>query len=445
VRRRGDTTLKNAPVEYKCMWRRIGRALQIGGVALCVAYFLVTAATAPPLHAGEESPEVLVGAMGAGWDGTVTQYDADGIVWRHTTRGSHNDVQRINESAVLATVTVPKGDCGRFADCDHTGVQILRTGGDRPRVAWEWTFPVKTARNSEVHDAELLPDGDVVLADMDRERLLRVDRETEEIVWEWHASEFYDPPAEPLDRDWLHINDIDRLGPGRYLVSVRNANQVLVVERGRGVVDVINRDDGGDDGSCQRGPWLADSDGDGDVRCGDPAVFANQHNPQWLGPGRVLVADSGNDRVVELREGADGNWSVVWTVERANGVALKWPRDADRLRSGQTVIADTWNRRVVSVRPNGSVAWSHDAPPRVYEADVGGREYPAGPPVSRSGTVTETTGQPLGLSETLYTAVRTQVGLPYWVSSWHVTVVLAGGVLVLAGTVLRRLAARREE
>jgi hypothetical protein len=349
------------------MWRRIGRALQIGGVALCVAYFLVTAATAPPLHAGEESPEVIVGAMGAGWDGTVTQYDADGIVWQHTTRGSHNDVQRINESAVLATVTVPKGDCGRFADCDHTGVQILRTDGDRPRVAWEWTFPVKTARNSEVHDAELLADGDVVIADMDRERLLRVDRETEEVVWEWNASEFYDPPAEPLERDWLHINDVDRLGPGRYLVSVRNANQLLVVERGRGVVDVINRDDGGDDGSCLRGPWLADSDGDGDVRCGDPAVFANQHNPQWLGPGRVLVADSGNDRVVELREGADGNWSVVWTGG--------WSRSGPTARSrGHTTP------RPVSTRPTSAGGSTRPARPSRGPGPSPGR------PASRSGS-----------------------------------------------------------
>ena len=62
------------------------------------------------------------------------------------------------------------------------------------------------------------------------------------VTWQGNASSFYDSPADPMTTDWLHINDVDVIEEGRYLVSIRNANQLVIVERGAGVVDVINED-----------------------------------------------------------------------------------------------------------------------------------------------------------------------------------------------------------
>jgi hypothetical protein len=115
----------------------------------------------------------------------------------------------------------------------------------------------------------------------------------------------------------------------------------------------------------------------------------HQHNPQWLGPGRVLVADSENDRIVELHRTDDG-WTEAWTLTRAGGLRLQWPRDADRLPNGNTLVTDSLNRRIFEVTPDGEVTWSYATPLIPYEADpmpdgeVAGAYGPAG--VSSTGS-----------------------------------------------------------
>jgi hypothetical protein len=222
------------------------------------------------------------------------------------------------------------------------------------------------------------------MSDMEYERIFTV--RDGNVTWEWNASSFYDAPQDPTTTDWLHINDVDVIGDGRYLVSVRNANQLLIIERGVGVTEVINEDTtDSNDGNCRKSGQLADYDDDGDVRCGDPDVLNHQHNPQWLGENAVLVADSENDRIVELHKTEDGNWEPVWTLDRAGGVELNWPRDADRLPNGNTLITDTLNRRLVEVNKTGRVVWSVQTERIPYEADrlpvgesVGGPRYESG-------------------------------------------------------------------
>ncbi|WP_049900966.1 hypothetical protein [Halococcus agarilyticus] len=111
-----------------------------------------------------------------------------------------------------------------------------------------------------------LPGGEFLLTDMEYERLLTV-APNGTVTWQWNASGLYDAPPDPTTTDWLHINDVDRIGPDRYLVSVRNANQRLIVQRGEGVVEVVNEDTDDRDARCTNGdpsqPWgqLADDDG----------------------------------------------------------------------------------------------------------------------------------------------------------------------------------------
>ncbi|MFC7135595.1 aryl-sulfate sulfotransferase [Halobaculum litoreum] len=197
-------------------------------------------------------------------------------------------------------------------------------------MAEEYGFPVRTETNSEIHDAEPLPGGGFAMTDMDHERILIV--EDGAVTWTWNASTLYDAPADPTRTDWLHINDIDRIGDGRFLVSVRNANQLVIVERtddgGSEVVEIVNADEAGSsDASCTGNGQLRDTDGDGDVRCGDPSILDHQHNPQWLGDGAVLVADSDNDRVVgstatpPRASGRSRGWSPTPTGSRCGGRA----------------------------------------------------------------------------------------------------------------------------
>lgn len=137
-------------------------------------------------------------------------------------------------------------------------------------IVRQWSFPVRSYVNSEIHDATLLQSGAIAVADMERERLVVVNQ-TGGIAWQWHASSYYDAPVDPTRTDWLHITDVDSIGDGQFLVSVRNANQLLIVERGTGVVSVANRDDtSANDVSWRKHGQLRDTDGDGDIRFGDP-------------------------------------------------------------------------------------------------------------------------------------------------------------------------------
>jgi len=420
-------------------WQQFGRWMQYAGLVLILGS---TGLMAGNVHeAPQEPPDLLVGAMGAAADGSVTHFESGEKQWQRTGATSYNSVERLAKDRALVSFTAESSNCESVGEpCSRTGVKILSTEGDEPSQEWRWSFAVDSGRNSEVHDSERLPDGDILVADMDHERILEVDYPNGTIVWQWNASQFYDAPDDIGHRDWLHINDVDRIGDERYLVSVRNANQLLIIERGAGVVDVINEDGGGSDEDCTRGGELV---ADGDVKCGDSSVLSHQHNPQWLGDGAVLVADSENDRVVELHE-QDGSWEVFWSAQGANNIPFDWPRDADRLRNRLTVVTDTRNARTVAIDENGTVAWSQPIPEQGYDSDVGS-EYPAGDAYTTAQTVGTGSGQPFQSIERIWGAIRWALPLPAWMTSWHLLVSLAGAILVVWGTVVRQVTGVEDE
>jgi len=350
--------------------------LIIGGIILFVGTLTVSAAVAPSIGqttTADEQPRTLVGSQGGGpgWHeyGSVYLLNGTTTTWREGSADSYFDVTKTAKGTVLAGfMHSGYSSCGPYeSPCTRTGFRVIDPQPE-PTVVSEYSFPVRTSKNSEVHDVEPLQSGEYLLTDMEYERIFTV--RDDEVTWQWNASSFYGAPADPTTTDWLHINDVDVIDENRYLVSIRNANQLLVIERGEGVVRVINEDTSdSNDANCQKSGQLADYDNDGEVRCGDPDVLNHQHNPQWLGNGAVLVADSDNDRAVELHRTDNGNWEPAWTLERAGGVAFSWPRDADRLPNGNTLITDTLNQRLVEVNESGTVVWSVQTERIPYEAD----------------------------------------------------------------------------
>lgn len=426
--------------------QRLGVLLVVVAVVGLVMVMAVSAATAPSQEVSRENQTAtLVGVQGGGLGyhhhGNVQLVDQAGRrVWTLDDANSYFDVTMLDNGTVLAGF-MDDGytSCAPYdPPCTHTGFRKLDPQANDP-VVFEYGFPVWTPSNSETHDVERLPSGEFLVTDMEYERIYTVDR-SGTITWQWDASTFYDAPPDPRTVDWLHINDVDALGNDRYLVSVRNANQILVVERGKGVVDVINRDrsDANDD-ACTYRHQLYDYNGDGNVRCGDPTLLDHQHNPQWLTKNAILVADSGNDRVVELhRNGTDGKWFVAWGIDTANGLQFKWPRDADRLANGNTLITDSRNKRVVEVTKNGSVVWSTTFEYIPYEADrlpegetVGGQVYNP-----ERGNIRVDSGGGVPVLTPLLGLVGSAYPLPYWITVWHLLAVFVAFVSIVAGGTL---------
>jgi hypothetical protein len=410
------------------------------GLVLVVGTLTVSGVLAPTLVAGGGSDaRTLVGSQGGGtgWHqfGGVSLFEGVTKAWRNQAADSVFEVERLADGAIVTGfIATGAEDCGQYtAPCPRTGFRIIEPGPDgETRSAF--SFPVRSVTNSEVHAAEPLPDGGFLVSDMDHERVFVVENGT--ITWQWNASSFYDAPPDPTRVDWLHINDVNVVAEGRYLVSVRNANQLLVIERGEGVVEVVNEDTGGSDESCRRPGQLRDTDGDGDVRCGDPEVLNHQHNPHWLGEGAVLVADSDNDRVVELRRTDDG-WERAWTLRGAGGVAFSWPRDADRLPNGNTLVTDTLNRRIVEVGPNGTVVWAVRTDRIPYEADRLSAGEAVDVPTYDDGDLQADEGELPILSEAAFLSRTVFPWLPFWFRELQLAATVVGLVLMGAGVVVR--------
>ena len=207
----------------------------------------------------------------------------------------------------------------------------------------------------DTHDVQLLPNGNLLVANMRQwnettnrpdDRVFVYNRTTDEVVWEWTFRKHYPKSTDGgYHEDWTHVNDVERISEGRYLVSPRNFDQAIVIDRS--TKEIVYRL--GSDGAHH--------------------IMNEQHNPDWLvsedGNPAILVADSENDRVVEYEKRGD-EWVRVWTVGTGQ---LSWPRDADRLPNGNTLITDSLNHRVIEVTPRGRIVWEYYATWGPYDAE----------------------------------------------------------------------------
>jgi hypothetical protein len=218
------------------------------------------------------------------------------------------------------------------------------------RRVWERRLPFE-----DTHDVDLLSEDELVVSHMrawnpenrtSGDRVVVYNLTTDEVTWSWRYREHF--PADTdggQNPDWTHSNDVDPIPGGRLLLSPRNFDQVLIVNRS--TKEITNRL-GADD---------------------DYAVLKEQHNPDYLvsenGTPTLLVADSGNNRVVEYAF-EDGAWTRTWSV---GSDSLNWPRDADRLPNGNTLVTDTLNHRVLEITPTGDVVWEYHVTWGPYDAE----------------------------------------------------------------------------
>jgi hypothetical protein len=204
---------------------------------------------------------------------------------------------------------------------------------------------------TDAHDVDVINGDELLIADKGtgHHRLLIYNRTGERVVWEWrfdeHSEEFPRSGGGPYERDWTHVNDVDKIGPGKYMASVRNFDRVIVVDRETKEIELSL---GADD---------------------DYRFMNEQHNPQYLetdaGEPTILIADSLNDRVVEWTR-RDGEWVRTWELV---GGGLDEPRDADRLPNGNTLVVDRKGHRTMEVAPNGTVVWEVYTPWQPYDAE----------------------------------------------------------------------------
>lgn len=247
------------------------------------------------------------------------------------------------------------------------GISIVEELDPKTGKAVEvWSFPEVL----DSHDADRINGDELLMNDMSQNgeaRIFVYNLTRAEIVWEYrfadHPNQFPRAGGGEFLKDWTHNNDVEQIGDGLFMVSVRNFDQVVAINR-----------------STKEIEWTLGEDGNHDI-------LFEQHNPDFLqgrqGRSAVLVADSRNDRVVEYT-GANGTWRRSWIL---HGGGLNEPRDADRLPNGNTLVVDRRGHRLLEVTPTGEVVWEIYAPYQPYDAErVGTGDESAGPTMAELGT-----------------------------------------------------------
>ena len=259
--------------------------------------------------------------------------------------------------------------------CTRNGYARVNLTTGAVTEVWSRITPGK--KGTRYHDVDRLNDTHVVVADIYLDRVYTVNVETDRTEWVWNASDTLSTEGGgPYPEDWSHINDVEALDDGRIMVSGRNHDQVLFLDRA--------------------GAMPAWTLGEDDRH----EILAEQHNPDFIpaenGGPSVVVADSENNRVVEYRR-VDGEWNRTWTWRDAR---LQWPRDADRLPNGHTLVTDSNGNRVFEVNRSGDVVWSVNVS-FPYEAErLGTGDESAGGPSAGSLTANGSDGELRSVEET---------------------------------------------
>ncbi len=243
-----------------------------------------------------------------------------------------------------AAERIPSDKCASAAKCSRMVLERLNlTSGETEVLFSRLVFSRHLNKrigpgDSEWHDMDHINGSKYVVGDIGYDRVFVLDIDTGITTWEWKAlTDFPLSGGEPHPGDWTHLNDIDYLGDGRMMASVRNQDSVVFLNRSGLMED-----------------WTLGEDGNHDI-------LYNQHNPDYIPPENggpaLIVADSENNRAVEYQR-VNGSWERTWVWADRQ---MRWTRDADRLPNGHTLISDSHGNRVMEVNRDGEVVWETTA------------------------------------------------------------------------------------
>jgi len=169
-----------------------------------------------------------------------------------------------------------------------------------------------------------------------------------EVVWAWYAkngyvhSRYRDVRSEDAN-DWTHLNSVHRLDDGNTLLSVRNWNLLIAVDKnGKTVWKTGSKTVPKRGGFCRESP-------------------SAPHTPVMLDNGNIILCEPINGRVIEWDP---GQHEVVWQFPADEDIrtssdrrhAKYFLRAAHRLPNGNTFVIDSLGR-FLEVTPNGTIVW----------------------------------------------------------------------------------------
>jgi outer membrane protein assembly factor BamB len=215
-----------------------------------------------------------------------------------------------------------------------------------------------------MHDVDLLPNGNLLVGEIQNDSIYELDMDTNEIVWEWDARDIDDVDwtelgienewnddamawianRNPNTGHWCHLNDVEFISGE---VMGRDYDSILISLRNFDMIVEVNYT------NSKELIW----------HYGEPfdyTLLNHQHNPDFLDNGHILISDSENERIIEIDYEAK---EVVWEYYVDPPLELRWARDVDDLGDGTYLITDTNNNRLLRVeRATGEIIMNYDGP-----------------------------------------------------------------------------------
>ena len=294
------------------------------------------------------------------------------VLYRNNSLRVYNDVDPVpgteNTVIYVGAERLSRSECDATTACWRNVVERVNLStGETSRVYSHIT----SMKWGQWHDIDQMNDSRILVADIALDRVFVVNTTTGIVEWEWQAQSAFPLSGGGLfPGDWTHVNDVELLDDGRIMASLRNQDQVVFIDPETGLME----------------NWTLGSEDAHDT-------LYEQHNPDFIPPRNggpaVLVADSENDRVVEYRRTNAGRWKQSWAWR---DVTLQWPRDADRLPSGNTLVTDTNGGRVVEVNPQGKVVWRMEISGAYDSERLGTGDESAGGPSASDGKMAFASG-----------------------------------------------------
>src|SRR6056297_1496433 len=233
-----------------------------------------------------------------------------------------------------------KTDRGTYMLCDTT----FRSMSDRSGVGPYRNRVIEVNKEGEViwettgfaglHEIEYLPNGHLLIADTQNNRVVEINYPDKTEGWDWNPNKINWTEVNPKwgadhyynnekSFDWSHLNDVDFKSYPTWdacLISMRNFDLIVEVNF---TAEMEN-------------PYQAENIvwyyGDHE----DYSLMNHQHNPDYLPNGNIIVVDSQNQRVIEINKTTK---EQVWEYDKIRG----WCRDADPLPNGNILIAESFS------------------------------------------------------------------------------------------------------
>ncbi|MBN2411880.1 hypothetical protein JXQ31_09310 [candidate division KSB1 bacterium] len=194
------------------------------------------------------------------------------------------------------------------------------------RITWEYTGSELVL---PVDAFEFFENGQyrILVADRGNHKVMQIGRETQSIDWEYG------------DPNGLEGSGPNQLSNPADAVKIDGASQVLIADRGNNRVIIVDK-------ASKTVVWEL-----------GPDVLSNPVDVEYIKTSNnILVTDQGHNRVIIVsRQDSSIIWQYPDPADAGNPeYGLNNPVDADILVNGHVLIADAGNNRVIEVDPNDS-------------------------------------------------------------------------------------------